>query len=171
VRVLKSVNFSYVTNEDRILAAVNPGAPDAWSCWLTRRLTLSLPDRSAEYLAMTSRLMHQAPAEARGELATFEREAALAATAKLMSNTPLDVLKISQRAAELADRLNISSIQEEKFRVELRDEIGGSAVGPLTRAELQRFLQMLQDEVERAGWVSKPTSLVGETTGQKRIRH
>jgi hypothetical protein len=145
VRILKSVNFSYVMNEDRILATVNPGASEAWSCWLTRRLTLSLLDRSAEYLASTSPLMHQAPTEVRGELAAFEREAALAATAKSMATTPADLLKKSQGAAELADLLKISSVQHGTFHVELRGELGGSAVGPFTRAELERFFQMLQD--------------------------
>src|ERR1700694_4153170 len=54
VRALKSVNFSYVAEEDRVLAAINPGDPEAWSCWLTRRLVLALLERAAEFLASTS---------------------------------------------------------------------------------------------------------------------
>jgi hypothetical protein len=144
VRVLKSINFSYVTAEDRILAAINPGAAEAWSCWLTRRLVLAL------------------------------REAALASTAKSMSTTPPDVLKASKNAAELAEGLKISS-QANGFRVELQGEKGVGAAGLLTRAELQRFLQMLQAEVARAGWFGTPEkSSVGttsEATGAKPVRH
>jgi hypothetical protein len=101
VQVLKSVNFSYVPREDRVLAAVNPGDPEAWSCWLTRRLVLALLDRATEFLVSTSALVHQVPAEVRGELITFEREAAMASTAKAMSQTPADVLQKSANAAEL----------------------------------------------------------------------
>jgi hypothetical protein len=171
MRVLKSVNFSYVTKEDRILAAVNPGGPDAWSCWLTRRLTLALLDRTPEYLANTSPLMRQAPTEVRQELATFERESAIASTAKLMSKTPDAVLKISEDAAELAEGLTITLIQSGSYRVELRAQSGGSASGPLTRAELQRFLQLLQNEVDSAGWSNKPAGPVAETIVSRLVRH
>jgi len=151
VRVLKSINFSYVAPEDRILAAINPGDPEAWSCWLTRRLVLALLDRSSEFLASTSPLVQQVPAAVRGELATFEREAAMASTARAMSTTPADVIKASTIAAELAEGLKISS-QPNGFRVELQGEKGVGAAGLLTRAELQRLLQMLHAEVARASW-------------------
>ena len=59
VRVLKSINFSCVAAEDRILAAINPGVPEAWSCWLTRRLVLALLDRTSEFLASTSPVVQQ----------------------------------------------------------------------------------------------------------------
>ena len=174
MRVLKSVNFSFVAGEDRVLAAINPGGPEAWSCWLTRRLVQALLDRAAEFLASTSAMMQQVPAEVRGELVTFEREAAMASTAKAMSRTPADVLKTSASAAELAERLTISS-QADSFRLELRGERGGGAAGPLTRAELQRFLQMLQAEVANAGWFSTPAkSSAGPTTeaaAPKPVRH
>jgi hypothetical protein len=136
VRVLKSVNFTYMPGEDRILAAINPGDPESWSCWLTRRLVLALLERSAEFLANTSTLLQQAPADARSELVTFEREAAMAMTARAMTKTPPDVLKTSATTAELAERLTISS-QADSFRVELRGEKGGGATGSFTRVELQ----------------------------------
>jgi hypothetical protein len=173
VQALKSVNFSYVVEEDRILAAINPGEPEAWSCWLTRRLVLTLLERAAEFLASTSHLMKQAPANARDELATFEREAAMAKTAGAMSITPTDVIKASASTAELATRLKIAN-QADGFRVELRGERGGGAAGLFVRAELQRLLQMLQAEVTRAGWLTspaKPPIAATEQTGPKPVRH
>jgi hypothetical protein len=95
--------------EDRILAIVNPGDPEAWSCWLTRRLVLALFEHTEKFLASTSSLMKQAPAGARCELLAFEREAAMAITAKAMSKTPADVINTSATLAELVDRLTISS--------------------------------------------------------------
>jgi hypothetical protein len=173
-RALKSVNFSYVAEEDRVLAAINPGHPEAWSCWLTRRVVLALLERSAEFLASTSHLLQQAPANLRGELVTFEREFAIAKTAKAMSVTPTDVLKASARTAELAVRLTISS-QADSFRVELHGERGGGAAGMFTRAELQRFLQMLKVEVVNAGWLApsaeSPGAAATQETSPKPVRH
>jgi hypothetical protein len=173
-RVLKSINFSYVAVEDRILAAINPGGPEAWSCWLTRRLVLALLDRTSEFLASTSPLVPQVPAGVRGELATFEREAAMASTARSMSTTPADVLKTSESVAELAGGLKISS-QPNGFRVELQGEQGGGATGFLARAELQRFLQMLQAEVARANWFAtadkSSAGTTDEAAGPKPVRH
>jgi hypothetical protein len=174
VRVLKSINFSYVAAEDRILAVINPGGPEAWSCWLTRRLVLALLDRTSEFLASTSPLVQQVPAEVRGELATFEREAAMASTARAMSTTPAEVLKTSESAAELAGGLKISS-QANGFRVELQGEKELGAAGLFTRAELQRFLQMLQAEAAKAGWFAIPDKLSAgtssEAAGAKPVRH
>jgi len=174
VRVLKSINFSYVAAEDRILAAINPGGPEAWSCWLTRRLVLALLDRTSEFLASTSPVVQQVPAAVRGELATFEREAAMASTAKAMSTTPADVIKASKIAAELAEGLKISS-QPNGFRVELQGEKAVGAAGLFTRAELQRFLQMLQAEVAKASWFEAPDKASAGSTGEavspKPVRH
>jgi hypothetical protein len=173
-RVLKSINFSYVAAEDRILAAINPGGAAAWSCWLTRRLVLALLERTSEFLASTSPLVQQVPAAVRGELATFEREAAMASTARAMSTTPANVIKASKIAAELAEGLKISS-QQNGFRVELQGEKGIGAAGLFTRAELQRLLQMLQAEVANAGWFATPdkasAATTGEAAGPKPVRH
>ena len=151
MRLLKSVTFVYGSREDRILAAINAGSPEAWSCWLTRRLVLVLLERAAELVASTSALAQRAPAEARGELVAFERDAAIVNTAKAMSRTPPDVLKTSGATAELVDRLTISS-QGDNFRMELRGESGDGAASVVARAELQRILQMLQTEVAKANW-------------------
>jgi len=174
VRVLTSVTFVYDTREDRILTAVNAGHPEAWSCWLTRRLTLALLERAAEFIANTSALAQRAPAGFRGEFVTFEREAAIATTAGAMSNTPADVLKSSATVAELVERLTISN-QGDRFRLELHGQRGGAAVGAPTRAELQRILQMLQAEVAKAGWLAIPAKSqatpVTDATTPKPIRH
>src|ERR1035441_797360 len=56
VKVLKSITFVYEAREDRVLAAINSGKPEAWSCWLTRRLALVLLERAVNLLASTSAL-------------------------------------------------------------------------------------------------------------------
>ena len=66
LRALKTVTFFYVPQEDRIAGAINAGHPDAWSCWLTRRLALAVLERTADYIATTSNLAQRAPAELRG---------------------------------------------------------------------------------------------------------
>jgi len=154
MRVLTSLTFLYEPREDRILAAINAGRPDAWSCWLTRRVALALLERAPDYLTSTSDMAKRAPADLRGEFIAFEREAAIAKTARAMSTTPPDILKSSVTGAELADRLSISP-QGEGFRLELRGQIDGAA-GVLTRAEFQRILQMLHGLVVKAGWPGAP---------------
>ena len=172
MRILKSVTFVYATREDRVLAAINAGSPEAWSCWLTRRLVLVLLERAAGLVTNTSALAQRAPAEARGELVAFEREAAIVNTAKAMSKTPPNVLQTSAPKAELVDRVTISS-QGESFRMELVGEGGEGAAGVVARAELQRILQMLQTEVIKAQWsVKAPTAAPSpDATEPKPARH
>jgi len=174
VQVAKTFTFVYRTKEDRVLAAINAGKPEAWSCWLTRRLALMLLERAAELLARTSALAQRAPANIRGDLVAFERDAAIANTAKGMSRTPPGVLRASGIAAELVERVTISA-QGHNFRVELRGERGGAAAGVIARADLQRILQMLQTEVAKANWLGRsaesPAASVTETTGPKTVRH
>ena len=155
VRVLKTITFVYKTREDRVLAAINSGKPEAWSCWLTRRVALLLLEHAANLLASTSSLVQRAPADVRSELVAFEREAATAKTAKAMSHTPGEVLKTSGAAAELVERMTISS-QGDNFEVELRGETGGGATAVITRAEFQRILQMVQTEVANGDWLGTP---------------
>ena len=151
--VLKTVTFLYRKREDRILAALNAGQPEAWSCWLTRRLALAMLERAAELLARTSALAQVAPADVRSELVAFERDAAMVNTAKGLSPTPGDVLKSSWTAAELLERITISS-RRGNFRVELQGESGGGMASGIARDDLQRILQMLQTEVAKADWLS-----------------
>jgi hypothetical protein len=154
LRALKTVTFLYVPQEDRIAGAINAGHPDAWSCWLTRRLALAVLERATDYIANSSNLAQRAPAELRGEAIAFEREAAIAKTAPAMSQTPAEILKSSTAGAELADRLTISR-EQDAFRLELRGVSGNGAAGVVKR-ELQRILQMLHGVVVQAGWLAAP---------------
>jgi hypothetical protein len=155
VHALKTVTFIYEMREDRVLAAINAGHAEAWSCWLTRRLVLALLDRTGELVAHTSAMAQRAPAELRGEFVAFERDAAMASTAKAMSTTPPDILKSSVTDAELAERVTIAN-QGERFRLEFRGKNDDGAAGALTRAELQRVLQMLRGIVAKTGWLETP---------------
>ena len=157
LRALKTVTFLYVPQEDRIAAAINAGHPDAWSCWLTRRLALAVLERAAQYLANTSDLAQRAPAELRGEAMAFERDAAIAKTARAISNTPPAVLQASAGAAELAERLTISR-DRDTFRLELRGQGEQGAAGTVNRDELQRILQMLYAAITQAGWLAAPAT-------------
>lgn len=152
MRAITSLTFVYEPREDRVAAAVNSGRPDAWSCWLTRRIALALLDGMPEFLEGTSALAKQAPAEMRSEFSAFEREAAIAKTQRAMSVTPPEILKSSANAAELVDRVSITP-HGENFRLELYGMSGDGAAAGLVRAELQRILQMLQGVVVKAGWL------------------
>jgi hypothetical protein len=149
---LKTITFAYRALEDRVLAAVNLGHADAWSCWLTRRLSLALLERAGTFLASTSPLAKRAAPSYRGEVAAFEQDAAIAATAKGMSPTPRDALEASAAGAELAVKLTITP-QGERLRLELGGDRGGAVTGLLLRADFQRILRMLEVEVIRGNWV------------------
>jgi hypothetical protein len=150
---LKTVAFAYDAKEDRILAGINLGQADAWSCWLTRRLVLALLERAPRFVERTSTSAQQTPMEFRHDLVAFEREAALATTASSMRPADNAHMKGSAASAELADRLTIS-LQCDKFRLELKGNREGAAAGTIKRAQLQRILQMLSEEVTRASWLS-----------------
>lgn len=152
-RTVRNITFAYVPREDRILAAVNAGFRDAWSCWLTRRLTLAVIERTTQYIAGSSDLAQRAPSEFRSEAVAFERDAAIAETARAMSTTPADVVQATASWAELAERLTIAQ-QADGYRLELHGQSGDMATGLLKRPELQRLLQMLQIEVAKAGWLA-----------------
>jgi hypothetical protein len=164
LRGLKNLTFVYVPREDRVLAAINAGQNDAWSCWLTRRLALAVLDRATDYVARTSDMAQRAPADLRGEFVAFERDAAIAKTAPAMSVTPPAVLQSTAHAAQLAERLTIAK-HGEGFRLELCELSGEGAAGLLKRDELQRILQMLQGEVVKAGWPAAPTKPQAAPTG------
>jgi hypothetical protein len=174
MRALKTITFIYVPKEDRIAAAVNAGHPDACSYWLTRRATLTLLKRAPEFLTSTSDLAQRAPVELRGDVADFERDAAIAQTAGAMTKTPPEVLKSSAASPELAERLTISP-QGGRFQFMLCGLSGEGAAGTLTRAELQRIFQMIQEVVAKAGWLvttaeSATTQRAG-VTGPKPAPH
>ena len=105
----KSITFSYRPLEDRVLAAVNLGKSDAWSCWLTRRLSLAVLERADTFLARTSLLAKRAGPTYKGELVAFEQNAAMAATERAVSPTPRDVLDTCATGAELAIELTMTA--------------------------------------------------------------
>jgi hypothetical protein len=167
---LRSITFSYRPREDRVLAAINLGQPDAWSCWLTRRLSLLTLERAAKFLESTSPLTQRAASDHRGELAAFERDAALAKTQKAMSVPAADALSSSAAAAELVERMTIGQ-QGEGFRLELHGERGGQAIGAVARAELQRILRMLEGEVVKAAWVPPVAASAPAAAPTTSVRH
>jgi hypothetical protein len=148
----KSITFSYRPLEDRVLAAVNLGKSDAWSCWLTRRLSLAVLERADTFLARTSLLAKRAGPTYKGELVAFEQNAAMAATERAVSPTPRDVLDTCATGAELAIELTMTA-KGERLSVKLVGDRGGQVTGVLLRVEVQRMLRMLRLEVERGNWI------------------
>ena len=167
---LRSITFSYRSREDRVLAAVNLGQPDAWACWLTRRLALAMLERAQKFVATTSPLAQRTAPDHRGELAAFERDAALAKTAQAMSVPAAEALKSSAAAAELIERMTISQ-QGEGFRLEFHGERGGEAAGLVAGAELQRILRMLEAEVGKAAWVLPVAPAAQPAAPAPAVRH
>jgi hypothetical protein len=155
VKTLRTISFSYQPREDRILAAINASSPEAWACWITRRVALFLLEKAIDVLANASTLVRRAPANIRGELASFEREAAIANTAIAMSPTPPTVVTDNRNSAELLEKVTVSH-QGHAFRFELIGETGEAAAAMLTPPELQRILLMLQTEAVKAKWIGAP---------------
>jgi hypothetical protein len=171
VHTLKALALAFDAAQDRILAVVNPAGLDSWSFWFTRRLVLQVLGRLPSALEATSPVTKQAPAEYRADVLEFERQAALATTAKAMTQTDPSTIRMNAASAELASGLSISE-QGGGFRVDIRGERGGQAAGVLGRAELQRILQMLHEEATKGAWLngvtSKPT---GPIVGAPPKRH
>src|SRR3974377_1675948 len=105
----KTIAFDYRPQEDRVLAAINLGQLDAWSCWLTRRLSLAVLERAETFLARTSLLAKRAGPAYRGVLVAFEQQAAMATTERSVSPTPRDVLDTCAAGAELAIELTMTA--------------------------------------------------------------
>ena len=119
-------------------------------------------------------MARRAPAGVRGELVAFEREAAMANTARSMSRTPVEVVNTAKLAAELVDRITISK-QGHRVRVELQGETGGGAAGVMRQAEILRIMQMLKAEIAKPGWLGAaagpPAAQSREKTAAKPARH
>ena len=169
---LKSITFAYRPYEDRVLAAINLGQLDAWSCWLTRRLSLAVLERAETFLARTSLLAKRAGPTYQGEVVAFEQNAAMAATEKVVSPTPRDVLDTCAAGAELAIELTMTA-KGERLSVKLVGDRGGQVTGLLLRVEVQRMLRMLRLEVERGNWIiSAPAAPAAMHPGPaKPVRH
>jgi hypothetical protein len=151
MRELRALTLAYEAVQDRILAVVNPGGLDSWSFWLTRSLVFQLLSRLPPALAATSPIAKQAPVEYHQELVAFEREAALASTQGAMSHTDHSVLRANVPSAELAVSLSLADLGQ-AVRLEIRGERSNQAAGVLSRADLRRVLDMLEQEVNKAAW-------------------
>jgi hypothetical protein len=149
---LQTLAFTYDVPEDRILGIVNLEQDQPWACWLTRRLTLATLHEVGQFVVSTSALTQQAAPEFRAEIGAFEREAAMASTAKAVKNVAFAGRTTCASAARRADRLTITA-QADKFRIELYDSNGDAAGAVIGRADLQRILHMLDNEARKAGWI------------------
>lgn len=155
MRQLSSITLHYDVDEDRILVAIDAGSADAHGYWLTRRLALNFIAAAIPYLDRMSPVVGKTPAELHGELATMEREVALASTQGAVSQTSPAALERASVAAELAVELNISR-EQQQFRLRFRGRKGGEAAVGCSRAELQRIVHMLEQEAAKAGWREGP---------------
>ena len=88
-----------------------------------------------------------------------------------MSVTPAAVLKKTVAGAELVHQVTLTQ-QGERMLMELRGVASGGSQAGLTRAELQRILDMLQAEVVKANWSVVPVATTqSEAPTPKPARH
>ena len=151
---LKTIAFVYDAREDRILAAINADAPERWSCWVTRRMTLAWLAKGSEFVAKTSSFAQRTSSESLKELASFEHEAALAQTASSITPTPPNVLDTNRTTAKLLHTVTLDQ-RGDAFRIEMKGEADLGAVANLKRAELQRITQMLREAATKASWIEQ----------------
>lgn len=155
LRILKTIAFVYDAHEDRMAAAINAGTPEAWTGWMTRRLTLSLLAKSPEFLASTSSLVQRATPDARPVVARFQQEAAIAETAGAVSPTDAAAARSAGVTAVLLQAVTIQH-RGDRYQIEWKPVTGDGAVGQLTGAELQRIMTMLTELVAKVGWSAAP---------------
>lgn len=155
MRLLKSIAFSYDPSEDRILAAVNAGLPEAWACWLTRRLTLAALHEARKFLDSTSTVALRAAGEFRQEIIAIERAAAIENTVKALRKASATILQASATRADRAASVKVT-IRGAGFQLELHGRDGEVAGCLIDRDHLQRILQMLDEEVKKASWMRPP---------------
>lgn len=77
----------------------------------------------------------------------------MAQTAQAMSPTPREIIAppTTTHTAELAQTVTMTK-RGERYQVDIRGEGGGGVTGMLTRAELQRIMQMLHEVSVKAAW-------------------
>ncbi len=138
-----SITLHYDANEDRILVAINAGSADSNGYWLTRRLALNFIEAANPYLARISPAVSKTPTALRGELATMEREIALARTQQSVSQTPSAALERASMAAELLVALNVAQ-EGQGFRLKFRGGKGRETAVGCSQSELQRIIHMLE---------------------------
>lgn len=166
-----SITLQYDVLEDRILAVVNAGTAEASAYWLTRRLTLNLIDRANPYLQGLSPVVAKTPFELRSELATMERQVALARTEQAISHTPTDVVASASVGADLAAEITIAQ-NGDTYLLRMTGRNGGQASLLWSRDHLQRIVCMLEDFSAQAGWRTAPAGVSAQMpTVTKPVRH
>ena len=153
MRALQTISFIYDMREDRVLALVNIGGPEAWACWLTRRVATVLLERAANLIASTSTLAQRSPAANSSNVVSFGRDAANTNTADNTSEVPLDALRTIGPTAALVGQMTISR-QGASFGLELQEKGGDGVAAVLDRDELQRILDKLETVAVQANWLS-----------------
>lgn len=149
--LLESITLRYNPDEDRILAVVNAGAANAKGYWLTRRMALNMIDAVIPYLERLSPVASKTPLEHRSELATMEREVAIASTQQSVSRTPDDIVANVAGEAELAREVTIA-VEGEALRLIIRGRGGSDSTGVWARVLVQRIIHELEQQVAQAGW-------------------
>ena len=148
---LESITLRYNPDEDRILAVVNAGAANAKGYWLTRRMALNVIDALIPYMERLSPVASKTPLEHRSELATMEREVAIASTQQSVSSTPDDIVADVAGKAELAREVTVA-VEGEGIRLILRGRGGSESAGVWARILVQRIIHELEQQVMHAGW-------------------
>jgi len=169
MRPPNSITLHYDTDEDRLLVVINAGSADAGGYWLTRRLALRFIEAANPFLDRMSPVVGKTPAELHDELATMEREVALASTQGNMSRTPTAALESASAAAELAVELTISR-ERQSFRLKLRGRKGGETALDYSRALLQRIVHEVEQEAAKAGWREGPPAAPPPTDAKEAKR-
>ena len=166
-----SIALRYDGGEDRILIVVRAGTPDECGYWLTRRLVLDIIERANPYLDRMSPVASQTPADLRGELATMERQVALARTQGDVGHVSDEVVAGAATAADLGVGLTITK-KGANFIVQLRGRNAGQTSLVWSRDHLQRIVLIIEEMAVRAGW--RGGAPVAPTQGQetaKPLRH
>lgn len=164
-----SITLRYDAYEDRLLVAIDAASSKALAFWLTRRLALRFIESANPSLDRISPVAINTPAELRGEVATMEREVALALTEKAVSQTPDTALETVSALAELAVELGIF-VEPRGLRLKFRGRTGAEAAVGCSRAELQRILHMLEQEAVKAGWREPAPVAARPTDGRQANR-
>ena len=149
---LRTITFHYDPQQDRILAVINVGQEESWSCWLTRRMTVAAIAQVGRLVERTSELGKKANPEFRSDMLAFEKDAALVNTAKAVTLTPKASVKASASTTECAKRFSVTHVRQ-KFLLELEGASGEVAKALIARSVFQRVLRALEDEVAKADWL------------------
>jgi hypothetical protein len=163
--MFQTLTLAYDASEDRIIVATDLGEPSSWACWLTRRMALTFLTRACAYVDKTSPLVSKASAYHRRDVVEFEKSAALHLTACATTSTDHEALNRCKATAELAATISISS-EASLFRLELRGNKGGFALGELGRPLFQRIMHVLNEEAERAGWMIAANPAASDAFGE-----